>query len=164
VPVTPPVVATERFDLSFLLNQAAYAFSAQLGRALGDLGISVREFCVLMKAADGERTQNAVAELAALDKTTMVSTLDSLERAGLAERRVSSADRRARVVGVTPKGRKLLQRAYDRERDLLDESLGQLDPGEREGFVEVLTTLVAGPWATPSHTRSVRRRQARPAR
>jgi MarR family transcriptional regulator, transcriptional regulator for hemolysin len=162
VPTTTPTTAPERFDLSFLLNQAAYAFSAQLGHALGDLGLSVREFCVLMKAAEEERTQNAIAELAALDKTTMVSTLDSLERSGLAKRRVSTADRRARVVVVTPKGRRLLQHAHDRERELLDDSLGQLSPADRDRFVEVLTRLVGGPWASPSHTRSVRRRLAKP--
>ena len=56
-------------DLSFLLNQAAYALEARLGGALADLGLSVREYCVLMKAGEAERTQAQVAELAGLDKT-----------------------------------------------------------------------------------------------
>jgi MarR family transcriptional regulator, transcriptional regulator for hemolysin len=149
----------DRVDLSFLLNQASYAFAAQLGGGLSALGLSVREFCVLMKAEPGDLTQNVVAERAGLDKTTMVATLDALERAGLAERRVSSSDRRARVVAVTPKGRKLLHRAYAVCDEQVEDSLGVLDAATRRTFLEALTTLVAGPWATPSHTAPQRRKQ-----
>src|SRR3954470_12875276 len=93
-----------RLDLSFLLNQAAYAFEARLADALAEHGLSVREYCVLWKADEGERTQQEIAELAGLDKSTLVVPLDKLEAAGLVERRVSDVDRRARVVSVTPRG------------------------------------------------------------
>ena len=150
-----------RVDLLYLLNQSAYAFSAQVGRALDDLGLSVREFCVLMKAAEEERTQNVVAELAMLDKTTMVTTLDGLERAGLAERKVSAADRRARVVAVTPKGRRLLERAVAVYDEAVDRSLAGLDAGVREAFLGALQTLTETTWSSPSHTVTLRRREPR---
>lgn len=152
-----------KVDLGFLLNQTAYSFAAHLGAELGGLGISVRDFCVLMKAAEGERTQNAVAEAAALDKTTMVATLDHLERAGLAERRVSSTDRRARVVAVTPKGRRVLDRAYEVANGVIDDTLSVLDPSDREALVRSLTALADGPLALPLHTQALRRKQSRPA-
>lgn len=152
-----------KIDLAYLFNQSAYAFSAQLGAELADLGITVRDFCVLMKAEEGEHTQNRVAELAMLDKTTMVATLDGLEKSGLAERRVSSSDRRARVVGVTSKGKRLLAKAYDVYNAFVDERLGALSDEDREVFVRALTTLTDGPLATPSHTQPQRRRQPRPA-
>lgn len=147
-----------RLDLLFLLNQSAYAFSAQLGTAFQELGIGVREFCVLMKAAEEERTQNVVAEMAMLDKTTMVTVLDGLERAGLAERKVSATDRRARVVAVTAKGRKVLNRAYDVYDAAVEEALAGLDPSVRSAFLEALQSLTAGVWATPSHTATLRRK------
>ena len=150
-----------RHDLSFLLNQSSYALTAHLVAALAGLGITVREFCVLMKADGEERTQNVVAELAALDKTTMVITLDALEKAGLAERKVSGSDRRARVVAVTPKGRKVLHRAYDVVDGVVDDALGVLDPATRATFLAALETLTAGPWLAPSHTAPQRRRQVR---
>jgi MarR family transcriptional regulator, transcriptional regulator for hemolysin len=153
-----------RLDLAFLLNQSAYAFSAHLGTALRDLGINVREFCVLMKAAEEERTQNVVAELAMLDKTTMVTTLDSLERAGLAERRVSASDRRARIVAVTAKGRKILERAYTVYDEVVERSLEGLDPATRSTFLEALQSLAATTWATPAHTQTLRRRSPASAR
>ena len=42
----------------------------------------MREYCVLWKADEGERTQQEIAELAGLDKSTLVVTLDKLEAAG----------------------------------------------------------------------------------
>lgn len=147
-----------RLDLAFLLNQSAYAFSAQLGAALQEVGLDVREFCVLMKAAETERTQNVVAELAMLDKTTMVTTLDGLEAAGLAERRVSDSDRRARVVVVTDAGLDTLNRAYKVYDAVVDEALASIDPAARANFLSTLQTLTGSVWATPSHTATLRRR------
>ncbi|MBO0811971.1 MAG: winged helix DNA-binding protein [Microlunatus sp.] len=153
-----------RLDLAFLLNQTAYAFSARLGTALRGIGVNVREFCVLMKAAEEERTQNAVAELAGLDKTTMVSTLDRLEKAGLAERRVSASDRRARVVAVTAKGRKVLERAYAVYDEVIDQVLGVLEPDARDGFIDALQVLTTSSCASPSHTAPQRRKLPAAAR
>lgn len=147
-----------RLDLAFLLNQSAYAFSAQLGAALQEVGLDVREFCVLMKAAEAERTQNVVAELAMLDKTTMVTTLDGLERAGLAERRVSDSDRRARIVVVTDSGLETLRRAYDVYDAVVEEALVVIEPTARATFLSTLQTLTESVWATPSHTATLRRR------
>jgi MarR family transcriptional regulator for hemolysin len=151
---TPPPV-----DLSFLLNQASYALAAQLGAALDDVGISVREYCVLMKAEEQERSQTAIAELAGLDKTTMVVTLDALERAGYAERRVSSTDRRARVVAVTAEGRKVLHRAYGVAGEVIDRVLLDLSEARRAALVDALEILTQGVLATPSHTAPQRRRR-----
>ena len=150
----PPV------DLSFLLNQTSYALSAKLSSALAGLGITVREYCVLMKAAEAERTQNVIAELAGLDKTTMVVTLDRLEHAGLAERRVSSSDRRARVIGVTARGRKVLGRAYGVVADVYDEVLDPLPNSQRDALVHALEVLAAGELASPSHVLQPARRRS----
>ena len=40
----------------------------------------------------------------------MVVTMDALERAGLAERRPSPTDRRARIIAVTPAGEDVVER------------------------------------------------------
>lgn len=151
---TPPPV-----DLSFLLNQAAYALAAQLGAALEEVGISVREYCVLWKADEAERSQSAIAELAGLDKTTMVVTLDALEKAGYAERRVSASDRRARVVGVTPEGRRVLHRAFGVANEVIDGVLLSLDEVRRAALVDALELLTLGVLAKPSHTAPQRRRR-----
>jgi len=151
---TPPPV-----DLSFLLNQASYALAARLGAALDEVGISVREYCVLWKAEEQERSQTVIAELAGLDKTTMVVTLDALERAGYAERRVSSHDRRARVVAVTPAGRQVLHRAFGVVTEVTDRVLLDLDEVRRAALIDALEILTLGSLSAPSHTAPQRRRR-----
>ena len=99
------MATTERTaDLIFLLSQAAHALETELTAELEQLGITPRSHCVLSHALDGEFTQIELAERCALDKTTMVVTIDELERAGLAERRPSPTDRRARIIAVTDAG------------------------------------------------------------
>jgi MarR family transcriptional regulator, transcriptional regulator for hemolysin len=153
----PPV------DLSLLLNQAGYALADRLAAALDDVGLGVRAYCALAKAVDGEYTQRQLAELAWMDRTTMVETLDRLEAAGLAQRRMSPSDRRVRVVAVTPKGARLLARADRVVAGLYDEVLAGVSARDREAFVRVLERLIEGPLATPFHLEANVRRRRRHA-
>jgi DNA-binding MarR family transcriptional regulator len=151
-------------DLSMLLNQAGYALNTRLSAALEAVGISVRIYCVLAKAAEGEYTQGQLAELAWMDKTTMVVTLDEMEERGLAERRHSPGDRRVRVIAITGRGRQVLRRADRVVQDVYDELLAGVSPKERDAFVAVLEGLVAGPLAAPFHMeKPARRRRQRSA-
>jgi MarR family transcriptional regulator for hemolysin len=153
-PRTAPTV-----DLSMLLNQAGYALASRLTSALAELDVSVRVYCVLAKAAEGEHTQSRLAELAWMDKTTMVVTLDEMERRGLAERRLSPTDRRVRVIAISAAGRKLLTKADRIVQSVYDEVLGDLSAGERKAFLGVLDRLVAGPLAAPFHLEKPARRR-----
>src|SRR5262245_35939863 len=96
-------------DLCVLLAQASHSLTTRMAAALSEVGISPRGHCVLYHALAAEQTQGELAELCALDKTTMVVTVDELERAGLAERLASPADRRARIVAVTEAGRRVVE-------------------------------------------------------
>jgi DNA-binding MarR family transcriptional regulator len=156
--VPPPV------DLAMLLNQSSYAVANRLAAALDEVGLSVRGYCVLAKAAEGDYTQSQLSQLAFLDKTTMVNTLDELEAGGLAERTLSPTDRRVRVVAITKDGSALLRTGDRVVQGVYDEVLDGVDPANRAVFVEVLTQLVEGPLATPFHLETpVRRRRTRKA-
>lgn len=91
-------------DLSFLLDHTSHVLRTQMAAALAEIGLTARMHCVLVHALEEERTQIQLAEIGDMDKTTMVVTVDALEKAGLAERRPSSKDRRARIIAVTEKG------------------------------------------------------------
>lgn len=153
-------------DVSFLLQHTAHVLTTQMAAALGEIGMSPRAHCVLAHAAQAERTQAQVAELSDLDKTTMVVTMDHLERAGLAERVPSATDRRARIIRVTPAGAEVLaagQQIVDRVHAHV---LGALPEPERTAFVSALNRLVSGhlgePADVPEGVQGVRRpRQAR---
>src|SRR4051795_12873120 len=100
-------------DLSFLLDHTSHVLRTQMAAALGEIGLTPRMHCVLVHALEEERTQIQLAELGDMDKTTMVVTIDALEKAGLAERRPSSTDRRARIIAVTEKGAEVARRSQE---------------------------------------------------
>jgi MarR family transcriptional regulator for hemolysin len=147
-------------DLIFLLSQASHALMTELTVRLAELGITPRAHCVLSHAMSGELTQGQVAELCALDKTTMVVTLDALERAGLAERRPSQSDRRARIIAVTEEGERVVAAADGIVALTYADVLAALPDGQRDAFVDALTRLVEGRLAKPPACDKPPRRRA----
>ena len=129
---------TER-DLTGLLNLAGHVLSNRLAAALADVDLTPRMQCVLVHALAEERTQIQLAALADLDKTTMVSTVDDLEQRGLAERRPSATDRRARIIAVTEKGRLAAQEGQRIVDEVHKQALSAV--GDRLSFVESLGRL-----------------------
>jgi MarR family transcriptional regulator for hemolysin len=128
-------------DLCWLLTRASQLLNGEFTRALEASGISPREHAVLATARTGQHTQTDLARLVGLDKTTMMVTLDDLERAGLAERRPVATDRRARVVAVTAAGEQAVQEAeaiLDRVRDQV---LALLPAAQRDSFLQSLGCL-----------------------
>ncbi len=151
-------------NLCWLLSRASYTLTTEITAALEDLGISPRAHAVLIAALSGNHTQTELARMAGLDKTTMVVTLDELEATGLAERRPSSRDRRARVIAVTEAGKRKVAEAEDITERIRADVLSALPDGEREAFMDALTRLVGGRLAEPVEcARPVRRRAPRAA-
>jgi MarR family transcriptional regulator for hemolysin len=153
------VATTERTtDLLILLSQAAHALQTELTAQLESLGITPRSHCVLTHALEGEQTQIRLAERCAMDKTTMVVTVDELERLGLAERRPSPTDRRARIIAVTEAGEKKVAESNAVVARLYRSVLDSLPEDEREPFVDALSRLVNVRLANPpACERAVRR-------
>jgi DNA-binding MarR family transcriptional regulator len=136
-------------NLCWLLSKAAHSLTTEMTAALDGLGVSPRAHCVLAGAMTGDHTQSELARMVDLDKTTMVVTLDELEAAGLAERRPSPTDRRARVIGVTAAGRRKVREAEEISERIRQDVLAVLDPEEREAFLGALNRLVRERLAEP---------------
>jgi DNA-binding MarR family transcriptional regulator len=136
-------------DLSFLLDHTSHVLRTQMAAALAEIGLTARMHCVLVHALEEERTQIQLAELGDMDKTTMVVTIDALEKAGLAERRPSGTDRRARIVAVTEKGAEVAKRSQEIVDGVHRAALGSLPEEEAEVLVRALNRLVTGHLATP---------------
>lgn len=130
--------------LGWLLARAGQLVGAAVSSALAPHGVTSRELSVLATAAPQPRPQLGLAVAVGLDKTTMVSTVDALERRGLVTREQAADDRRVRLVAVTAQGLALVERAgataAAAEQALLDE----LPPDERERLVPLLRALVVG--------------------
>lgn len=132
---------TER-DVTGLLNMAGHALSNRLATALAAVDLTPRMQCVLLHALEEERTQIQLAAIAGVDKTTMVGTVDDLERRGLAERRPSVTDRRARIIAVTEAGRAAAAEGQRIVDQVHAEALAGMPDQAREAFVAALAQLV----------------------
>jgi MarR family transcriptional regulator, lower aerobic nicotinate degradation pathway regulator len=106
---------------------------------LGSVGLTTASFALLNVIAVREGAiQQELGAAMGIDRTTMVALIDQLESAGLAERRPSKTDRRAREVAITAKGRRALQRARRLILEAEDEVLAGLNAGERRELVRLL--------------------------
>jgi DNA-binding MarR family transcriptional regulator len=94
------------------LQRAARAVARRFDEALRPLGLTNGQFSLLMSLNRLEPpTIGNVAALLAMDRTTLTANLKPLERRGLVEVRIDSADRRSRRLVLTQRGRELLRAA-----------------------------------------------------
>jgi MarR family transcriptional regulator, transcriptional regulator for hemolysin len=147
-------------DLGFLFAKAAHSLQTELTARLEHIGLLPREQCVLIKALEGDQTQIRLAERCELDKTTMVVTVDELEAAGLAERRPSNDDRRARIIAVTKAGQRKVREAEEIAERIRADVLSTLPDRDREVFLDALTRLVTERLSEPAECSRAPRRRA----
>src|SRR5438128_9509746 len=90
-------------QLFFRLWRASHTRTAE---ALESIGLTTALFALLnvLGAREGAIQQQLSADMG-VDPSAMVTLIDGLEGAGLAERRRRPSDRRAWEVAITPKGR-----------------------------------------------------------
>src|SRR5919106_5456071 len=135
-PSADPPVTEFAGQLFFRLWRASHVRAAE---ALETVGLTPALFGLLnvIGAREGA-IQQELGSAMGIDRTTMVSLIDQLEGAGLAKRRPSATDRRAREIAITPKGRRLLQRARGLTSHVEDEVLAGLTAEERSELVRLL--------------------------
>jgi DNA-binding MarR family transcriptional regulator len=123
-------------QLFFRLWRASHTRTAE---ELESIGLTPALFGLLnvLEARPGTNQQEIGAAMG-IDPSTMVSLIDQLEDAGLAKRRPHPRDRRAREVAITPKGRRLLERARQMANQVQDEVLRGLTGAERRQLLTLL--------------------------
>jgi DNA-binding MarR family transcriptional regulator len=135
-PSAEPPITEFAGQLFFRLWRAAHVRAAD---ALGTVGLTPALFGLLnvIGAREGA-IQQELGSAMGIDRSTMVSLIDQLENAGLAKRRPSATDRRAREIVITPKGRRLLERARAMIAETEDDVLGGLTAKERDELIRLL--------------------------
>jgi DNA-binding MarR family transcriptional regulator len=95
----------------------------------------------LLRSLEQPRTMSALAAERACDPSNITGLVDRLERLGLVERRPNPADRRSRLLALTPAGRRL--RATLR-RDVRKEMQARwhLDATDLPGVLATLDLLI----------------------
>ena len=134
-------------QLFFRLWRATHVRTAG---ALESVGLTPALFALLnvIGAREGAIQQELGSALG-IDRSTMVSLVDQLESAGLARRRPSPTDRRARQVAITAKGRRVLERARGLIGQVEDEVLAGLSRDERAELTTLLRRALAAAPAQP---------------
>jgi DNA-binding MarR family transcriptional regulator len=129
-------------DLGWGLGTVFRAYVIAAHAAVADLPGGPRGYQALSAAAHGTvGSQLALAQHLGVDRTVMTYLLDDLEAAGLIERRLDPADRRARRIVATKQGTKLLAALNDRLQSAEAHLLTPLDPEARESFRAQLRVL-----------------------
>jgi MarR family transcriptional regulator, lower aerobic nicotinate degradation pathway regulator len=123
-------------QLFFRLWRVSHTRTAE---ALESLGLTTALFALLNVLGTHEgANQQEIGSAMGIDPSTMVSLIDQLEAAGLAERRPRPTDRRAREVAITPKGRRVLKQARELAMQVEDHVLRGLSGAERRQLLALL--------------------------
>ncbi len=95
-------------ELTWLLHRAAQRLRGAASEQAEMHGLGLRDYIVLSALyMTPNLTQVELGKALGLDKTTLMSQLDRLERMGLVVRRSDPRDRRARIPEITGKGNAL---------------------------------------------------------
>ncbi len=94
------------------VQRAARALARQFDEALRPFGLTHGQFSLLMSLNRPQPpSMSSVAALLAMDRTTLTANLKPLERRGLVRVTVDAADKRSRLMTLTPAGRNTLAAA-----------------------------------------------------
>lgn len=123
------------------LRRTARALTQHYERALGPSGVRATQLPILVAlAAKGPLPVTPLAEALVMDRTTLTRNLRILEKQALVAVG-RGADRRMRVVYLTPKGRGILRQAlglWRRAQGSVEERFG---PRRLEGLLAELASL-----------------------
>ncbi|QKW08399.1 MarR family transcriptional regulator [Streptomyces sp. NA04227] len=141
-PLVPGTVATHTGCLLLKLGQVVFRISDE---RLSSLGLRVRHYSVLQALADnGSMSQLDLGAYLRIDAATMVSTLDTLEKAGYARRVRDPQDRRRYVVELADPGRTVVASANELLAEVDDLAFAELARAEREELHTSLRKLADG--------------------
>lgn len=122
------------------------SFLREATRALEPLGLELWEYDVLSalrrQGAPYSLPATGLAKETDLSSGAMTNRIDRLETRGLVSRHPDKEDRRSVIVELTALGRKVIDEAIQHRLDAADESLRELDAGERKQLAGLLRTVV----------------------
>jgi DNA-binding MarR family transcriptional regulator len=136
-----------RRDLAAMLVPLGRALTAAELPLLAEHGLSMWAYVVLLRLeAEPLRSQAALAESIGADKTRIIEVLTALESRGLISRTPDPADRRVRLLALTPEGSRVRDAAQSAIQSREDRLLAHYLPlTQRTPFLTALATLSALP-------------------
>ena len=125
------------------MQRAARALARHFDEALRPLGLTNGQFSLLMSLnRPAPPSMGSVASLLAMDRTTLTAALKPLQRRRLVAVTVDPADKRGRLMTLTPAGRSLLARAtpvWERTHAEVEDRLAKGEPDRLRGSLRALS-------------------------
>ncbi|HEX3592829.1 MAG TPA: MarR family transcriptional regulator [Pseudonocardiaceae bacterium] len=130
-------------NVNWLLHRAAQRLDDAVRAEAARHGISMRAQLILAALRQqAGRTQLALGNDLAVDKTTLTSELDRMEACGLIQRLPDPKDRRVRIPEITETGIRMHAEAAESIKQITDRRLAVLEPAERAVLEKSLRRLV----------------------
>jgi DNA-binding MarR family transcriptional regulator len=129
-------------NTGYLVSRVGVVAQRRFAQRMATLGLTTRMWGVLnVLEAEQPITQQALAKATETDPSSIVATIDQLERDDLVQRRPHPSDRRANALHMTPAGERTLRQARKLAREAQEELLGPLNDDERQQLHELLFKL-----------------------
>jgi DNA-binding MarR family transcriptional regulator len=126
-----------------LARRFAQICAAANAEMAAEAGLTALQYGALSYLFDEpDLDQNGLAARVGVDRTSIGQLVDELEAQGLLQRRVNGADRRARLLRLTPRGVKLRERMRPKAHLVNAHLLATLAPSEREMLLELLLRVI----------------------
>ena len=118
------------------------AIATSVEHSIADLGLCISDFMALEALLHkGPLTISEIQAKVLLASGSMTAAVDRVESMGLVVRKTTTKDRRARLLELTPKGRRLIRQAYAEHARHLETIMSVLDAGEKRHFYAALKKL-----------------------
>jgi MarR family transcriptional regulator, 2-MHQ and catechol-resistance regulon repressor len=127
----------------FLVLWRTYrAMRAKSEESRGNLDLGDSDFRVLeVLLHKGPLPVNVIGEKVELTTGSITTAVDRMEAKGLVVRKNHAVDRRVRLVELTPKGRRLIEKAYARHEIDMERAMKHFSREERSQLIELLKRL-----------------------
>ena len=120
--------------------------AAKTAEVVGEAGLTPLQYGVLihLNAQSGKPglEQNILAERLNIDRNTASVLVEQLVKKGVVERKVNGADRRARLLNLTPKGEKIFARVRPAHARVNENILAPITPKERKLLIGLLIRVI----------------------
>lgn len=140
----PPIDDPGRRRLPPLLRRCWYGLNQAFRKRLAYLGLTPNQFTVLRWLEEDQSAgvrQSEIVTRMASDPNTIAALVERMQADGLIKRKVDPTDRRARLITLSAKGKRLYTKARPIAIDLQEEVLENIPPNEREHLLAQLEVL-----------------------
>ncbi len=128
--------------LLIVLARCHHALSQIAERSIEDAGLCLTDFAALEALLHkGPLTITEIQGKVLLASGSMTAAVDRLEKKGLVVRRPAPIDRRAKLLDLTPEGRRVVETAFSRHAAELESAMAVLNPSEKRRVYSLLRKL-----------------------